>query len=117
MTRRLASTSCLALVLAACGGETSTDERMESRVQARRAHIEQLVRAGDLPPVARLLIAPDGAMNLDFIDGPKYAKDVVRTSADGSRGRKLVWDLDRDGRIDRSERTITEDELYTATTW
>jgi hypothetical protein len=88
-----------------------------ARVADRRAHIDKLVRDGNLPPVARKLISADGAMDLDFIAGPKYAGDVVRTSADGSSGRKLVWDLNRNGRIDRSERTITEQELYAATTW
>lgn len=112
--------SRLALVLlvaaAGCGDERSPDSRelVEQQVEQRRAHIEQLVRDGHLPPLARQLIRPDGSMNLDFINGP--TDDVVRTGAGGTTGRKLVWDLNRNGRIDRSERTITEQELYAATT-
>jgi hypothetical protein len=82
----------VALVLAGCGGDDPpTVSATESRTQERRAHIEQLIRDGHLPPIARGLISADGAMNLDLIDGPKFAKDVVRTSADGSRGKKLQW--------------------------
>ena len=33
----------------------------------------------------------------------------------GKTGKKLKWDLNQNGRIDRSERTITEQELYAAT--
>jgi hypothetical protein len=54
-------------------------------------------------------------MNINFIDGPNNDRDVVRSSADGTTGKKLAWDLDQDGRIERSERTITERELYDAT--
>lgn len=42
-------------------------------------------------------------------------RDVVRTSPDGASGKKLVWDLDQNGKIDESERRITERELYDAT--
>lgn len=102
-----------------CGEENSafspeTRAVVEEQIEQRRAHIERRVREGALPPVARLLIAPDGAMNLDFLNGP--TDDVVRTRADGTSGRKLQWDLDQDGRISRDERTITEQELYAATT-
>ena len=101
----------MVVLFVGCGEEISafspeTREFVEKQIKERRAHIERKVRDGALPPVARLLIAPDGAMNLDFIGGP--TDDVVRTSADGSRGKKLHWDLDQNGRIDRSERTITE---------
>ena len=65
---------------------------------------------------ARDLIGADGLMDLDFIDGPKYANDVVRTGPGGKTGKKLQWDLNQNGRIDREERTITEQELYAATT-
>jgi hypothetical protein len=74
-----------------------------------------MVRNGKLPPIAKNLIAADGSMNLDFIDGPEYANDVVRTGPDGKTGKKLQWDLNQNGRINRSERTITEQELYAAT--
>ena len=114
MTRRWVTTSALVLIvpLGACGGE---DDNPEARTDARRAGIEQKVRDGALPPIARVLISPDGAMDMDFIDGPEFANDVVRSSADGKTGPKLQWDLDQNGRIDREERTITEQELYAAT--
>jgi hypothetical protein len=103
------------VVIVGCGDEdTTTRDLVQKQIEERRAHIEQLVRDGHLPPLARQLIGPDGSMNLDFINGP--TDDVVRSGADGTKGKKLVWDLDRDGRIDRSERTITEQELYAATT-
>ena len=109
----------LLVAAAGCGEENSafspeTRDLVQKQVEERRAHIERKVREGALPPVARLLIAPDGAMNLDFTGGP--TDDVVRTSADGSRGKKLQWHLDQNRRIDRTERTITEQELYAATT-
>jgi hypothetical protein len=88
---------------------------MDARVESRRTEIDLMVREGNLPPIARELIAADGSMNLDFIDGPEYANDVVRTGPDGTTGKKLQWDLNQNGRIDRSERTITEQELYAAT--
>jgi len=40
---------------------------------------------------------------------------VIRSSDDGTRGPKLRWDLDQNGRIDPDEREITERELYDAT--
>jgi hypothetical protein len=39
----------------------------------------------------------------------------VRTGDHGASGKKLVWDLNRNGKIDPSERTITERELFDAT--
>ena len=57
----------------------------------------------------------NGRFDFRFIDGPKGDEDVIRSSADGTRGPKLRWDLDQDGRIGRSEREITERELYDAT--
>jgi hypothetical protein len=109
----------VAVLLVGCGEENpafspETRELVEKQIDERRAHIERRVREGALPPIARQLIAPDGAMNLDFINGP--TDDVVRTSADGTSGKKLQWDLDQDGRISRDERTITEQELYAAMT-
>jgi hypothetical protein len=109
-------------VLGACGddGNPAVSEQVKSemnaRAESRRTEIDLMVREGKLPPIARNLITADGAMNLDFIDGPKYAEDVVRTGPGGKTGKKLQWDLNQNGRIDRSERTITEQELYRATT-
>ena len=123
MTRRSASISRLLVVafLAGCGDEGNpalsdgAKAETEARIESRRTEIDLMVREGKLPPIARSLITSDGAMNLDFIDGPKYAKDVVRSGPDGKTGKKLQWDLNQNGRIDRSERTITEQELYAAT--
>jgi hypothetical protein len=79
----------------------------------RREHIIFAVEEGKLPPIA-LRIYP-GTLGVDpnFIDGPRHGRDIVHTR--GARGPKLQWDLNRDGRISRAERTITEEELYLAT--
>jgi hypothetical protein len=108
--------------LGACGDdETPAAEQAkaqtEARTESRRTQIDLMVRNGRLPPIARELIGADGAMDLDFIDGPEYADDVVRTGPGGMTGKKLQWDLNQNGRIDREERTITEQELYAATTY
>jgi hypothetical protein len=123
MTRRSGSISWIAVVLAglavaACGEDATSDESMrglQAWEDARRAQIETLVREGRVPPIARRLLNPNGTMNVNFVDGPGGDNDVVRTSDDGATGRRLAWDLDGDGRIERSERTITERELYDAT--
>jgi hypothetical protein len=121
--RRLAGALLAAAVvvpLAACGEDEPVPAEQakaatEAKIESRRTEIELMVRNGKLPPIAENLIAADGSMNLDFIDGPEYANDVVRTGPDGTTGKKLQWDLNQNGRIDRSERTITEQELYAAT--
>jgi hypothetical protein len=119
-----AAAVCAALAIAAgaCGGDDNpafSDEvkqQFDAQGRARLAEIERKVRDGELPPVARVVINPDGTTNINFIDGPNGTEDIVRSGADGTTGRKLRWDLDQNGRIDRSERTITEVELYEATT-
>ena len=88
---------------------------MKAFESARMDQLEKLVTDGVVPPVATRLYNPNGTLNIDFIDGPKGDNDVVRSSEDGATGKKLAWDLDQDGRIERSERTITERELYDAT--
>jgi hypothetical protein len=114
--------AALAVPFGACGGDDEpaaadeTKAETEARIESRRTEIDLMVRDGKLPPIARNLVAADGAMNLDFIDGPKYAEDVVRSGPDGTTGKKLQWDLNQNGRIDAAERTITEQELYAATT-
>ena len=121
--RRLAGALLAAAVvvpLAACGEDEPAPAEQakaatEAKIESRRTEIELMIRNGKLPPIAENLIAADGSMNLDFIDGPEYANDVVRTGPDGTTGKKLQWDLNQNGRIDRSERTITEQELYAAT--
>jgi hypothetical protein len=112
--------AALAVPLGACGDDEPAPSEQakaatEARTESRRTEIELMVRNGKLPPIARELVGADGSMNLDFIDGPEYANDVVRTGPDGKTGKKLRWDLNQNGRIDRSERTITEQELYAAT--
>jgi hypothetical protein len=121
--RRLAGAllaAALVASLGACGEDEPAPAEQakaatEAKVESRRTEIELMVRDGKLPPIAKNLIAPGGSMDLDFIDGPEYANDVVRTGPDGKTGKKLHWDLNQNGRIDRSERTITEQELYAAT--
>jgi hypothetical protein len=85
----------------------------DDRARLMREHIIFAVTEGELPPVALRIYPPSGHVDANFLDGPKHGEDVVHTS--GLRGAKLVWDLDRDGRISRDERTITERELYEAT--
>jgi len=121
-TRRrfcLAAGVALALASSGCGGESRADEQQARQVQARedakRDKIERLIDAGTLPPVARRLVNLNGTTNVNFIDGPRNDRDVVRSSPDGTTGKQLVWDLNRDGKIERDERSITERELYDAT--
>ena len=117
---RLTSILLAAALLGAagCGGDDpQSDEvgQMKAFEQTRMAQLEKLVSDGVVPPVATRLYNPNGTLNIDFIDGPNGDNDVVRSSDDGSSGKKLAWDLDQDGKIERSERTITERELYDAT--
>ena len=118
--RRLTSIVIAAALLGAagCGGDDpQSDEvgQLKAFEQARMAQLEKLVEDGVVPPVATRLYNPNGTLNIDFIDGPNGDNDVVRASEDGASGKKLAWDLDQDGKIERSERTITERELYDAT--
>jgi hypothetical protein len=118
---RLTSVLLAAVVLGAagCGGDDDPQsgevEQMKAFEETRTAQLEKLVSDGVVPPVATRLYNPNGTLNIDFIDGPNGDNDVVRTSEDGASGKKLAWDLDQDGKIERSERTITERELYDAT--
>jgi hypothetical protein len=114
----------LALVLtglAGCGDEDNpafskdVKQQMDSASASRRAKVESLVDRGKLPQVALRVLHSDGTLNVNFIDGPSYDRDVVHTGPDGISGKKLVWDLNHDGKISRSERTITERDLYDAT--
>ena len=114
----LLALGALALPLAACGedGAPADDAKdFESFEAMRQEKVERLVRDGTLPPVALRLQDSNGTTNVDFIDGPNGDEDIVRTSDDGASGKKLQWDLDQDGTIEPSERTITERELYDAT--
>jgi hypothetical protein len=105
-----------------CGddGRAEVEERLDQFVdrlqEQRRAKVERAVDAGMLPPVALEIFEPNGMVNVSIVDGPRGGdEDVVRTRDGGRTGPKLRWDLDRDGRIERDERTITERELYDAT--
>jgi hypothetical protein len=116
MTRRSVFGSALAiLVLAGCGGDgaDAVREQVDADLRARLEAVDRMIAEGKLPPIARNVRNLNGTLNVDFIDGPNGDNDVVRTR--GSRGKKLVWDLDQNGKIDESERTITERELYDAT--
>jgi hypothetical protein len=105
---------------AGCGDDdpafsNDVKQQMDAKGAARRAKLERLVDEGRLPPVALHVLHPDGTLNVNFIDGPNNDRDVVRSSPDGASGKKLAWDLDQDGTIEKSERTITERDLYDAT--
>jgi hypothetical protein len=120
---RLALVAAVATVLGVfgCGGDDNpalsegVRQEMDAKSAARRDKVEQLVNEGKLPPVAMRVLHPDGTLNVNFIDGPNNDQDVVRSSPDGTSGKKLAWDLDQDGTISRDERTITERDLYDAT--
>jgi hypothetical protein len=117
----ISAAAVLALALSAggCGGEDNpafskeVRQQMDAYGQARVAKINHLIESGALPPIARNVLDANGDLNVNFIDGPHGDNDVVHTH--GARGKKLVWDLNQNGRIDASERTITERELYDAT--
>lgn len=124
MTRLSVLIVGLALVLtglAGCGDEDNpafskdVKQEMDSAAASRRAKVEGLVDSGKLPPVALRVLHSDGTLNVNFIDGPSYDRDVVHTGPDGISGKKLAWDLNHDGKISKAERTITERDLYDAT--
>ena len=109
-----------AIGVSACGDDNpafsdTVRQEMDAKSAARRDKLERLVDEGKLPPVALRVLHPDGTLNVNFIDGPDNDRDVVRSSSDGTSGKKLVWDLDQDGKIEQAERTITERDLYDAT--
>jgi hypothetical protein len=113
--------TAVALGASACGDDDnpafsdSVRQEMDASSSARRAKVERMVDEGKLPPVALRVLHADGTLNVNFIDGPNNERDVVRSSPDGRTGKKLAWDLNQDGRIDKAERTITERDLYDAT--
>ena len=109
-----------AIGVSACGDDNpafsdTVRQEMDAKSAARRDKLERLVDEGKLPQVALRVLHPDGTLNVNFIDGPDNDRDVVRSSSDGTSGKKLVWDLDQDGKIEPAERTITERDLYDAT--
>jgi hypothetical protein len=121
LTALLAGAAIVA-VLAGCGGDDGSavssqevHQKFAEEGKARREAIDKLVSERKLPPIARRIINPDGTVNLDFIETQPGKNDVIRSGPDGTTGKKLVWDLNQNGKIDPSERTITENELYKAT--
>ena len=117
----IAAACAVAIVGAGCGDKDNAafspdrQKQVDAYTSARRADVEKKVKSGALPPQALLVIRPNGTANANFIDGPNFDHDVVRTSDGGTAGKKLVWDLNQDGKIERAERTITERDLYQAT--
>jgi len=114
--RLIVALALSAAAIAGCGGDSTGTKQadfLDQHVAARQQSIKKAVKDGTLPPVALQMIRSDGTINISFIDGPKGDKDIVHTN--GSTGPKLKWDLNRDGKIERSERTITERELYDTT--
>ena len=107
--------------IAGCGDEDNpafsqeVKQQMDSTSAGRRAKVERLVDSDKLPQVALRVLHSDGTLNVNFIDGPSYDRDVVHAGPDGISGKKLAWDLDGDGKISKAERTITERDLYDAT--
>jgi hypothetical protein len=111
-------------VAIARGGEDADEEyakrewrKLQAERKERRDGIKAAIRERSLPPVALEMFPADGEYDGDIIprpDGDGDQNDVIHLGGDGTRGRKLRWDLDGDGRIDRGEREITESELWAA---
>jgi hypothetical protein len=115
----LAAGGAIALPVAGCGDDSKADQGeaqdIQAREEAKRDKIERMIQAGKLPPVALRLVNLNGTTNVNFIDGPNNDRDIVRSSPDGTSGKKLVFDLNQDGKIEKAERNITERDLYDAT--
>jgi hypothetical protein len=113
--------AALAIALSGCGDgdggalSKGNAKQMDARAAADAAKVDRMIEKGELPPVARRVLDLDGTLKVNFIDGPNGDNDVVHEGADGTSGKKLVWDLDGNGKIDAAERTLTERELYDAT--
>jgi hypothetical protein len=113
----LVAAAAVAVIGAGCGDNENAafsperQKQIDDYASARRADVEKKVKSGALPPEALKVIRPNGTTNANFIDGPNFDHDVVRTDS----GKKLVWDLNQDGKIEKAERTITERDLYAAT--
>ncbi len=73
---------------------------------------------GQLPPETLDMLRSDGTIDASFVDGPNGTEDLVRVDSnlDGKPdGGNISFDLNHDGRIEKNEQTITEQELYDAT--
>jgi hypothetical protein len=91
--------------------------KLDAERQEFRGRLMAAIRAKRLPPVALEMYPRYGLSDGDIIprpDGDGDQNDVIHLGRDGTTGRKLAWDLDRDGRISRDEREITEEELWNA---
>ena len=104
------------------GGSDEARPQFEVEFLAQRKGILAAVRDRRLPAIAREMYplpAPRSRLyKPDVIPRPEGDgddEDVIRIGGNGSRGPKLQWDLDQDGRIRADEREITEQELFTAT--
>jgi hypothetical protein len=95
------------VVLVVSGGEKEPEPTpLKDRVARERAAVKREVRAGRLPEVALEMFDENG-IRANFA-GDEGDDDVLYVG-----DRKLRFDLDQSGRIEASEREITERELYT----
>jgi hypothetical protein len=107
----LLATVAAGAALASCGGgndETKQALAVQNRQIARdRATVREAIRNKQLPPVSIKMFDKDG-LRVNFTGGPG-AQDVVKQD-----GKPLAFDLNHNGRIDKSERRITERRLHDA---
>jgi hypothetical protein len=117
----VAAVAMPAAVLASCGSNNREKQNKEAiaKIDREWAHqrrlAEQAVRDRRLPPESLEIYREKGIIQSDFTGGPG-SHDVVKqdTNGDGKPDRDLRFDLDQNGRLDSSERRITEDRLYMA---
>jgi hypothetical protein len=108
----LLATAAAAAALASCGGGNDDRTKQALAVQNRqiardRATVREAIRNKQLPPVSIKMFDKDG-LRVNFTGGPG-AQDVVKQN-----GKPLAFDLNQNGRIDKSERRITERRLHDA---
>ena len=92
--------------------------QIDAYQQVKQVSVAAQVAYHKLPPEALGMLRSNGEIDISFVDGPSGDQDLVPNDAnqDGILdGGNLSFDLDQDGRIDPSEETITERELYDAT--
>jgi uncharacterized protein YukE len=91
---------------------------LDAYKRIKQISIQAQVQYGQLPPEALDMLRSDGTIDASFVDGPNGTQDLVRVDADldgKPDGGNISFDLNHNGHIDRSEETITEQELYDAT--
>jgi hypothetical protein len=107
----LLAAAAAAAAFASCGGgndDTKQALAAHGRQVARdRATVREAIRNKQLPPVSLKMFDKDG-LRVNFTGGPG-AQDVVKQN-----GKPLAFDLNQNGRIDKSERRITERRLHDA---